>query len=107
MPEHMPNTFRLTGISNVKQLLAVLWGIANAGNVERRHGENVAIPGLVKKRHVVCLICKNLWERFYHRQLVLQILRKCSLCTYLSTIRKRRRPRFIHVISRIRFEDVE
>lgn len=61
----MPNTFRLTGFGNVEQLLAVFWGIAYASDVQRRHGKNVTIPGLVKKRHVVRVICKNLWGWFF------------------------------------------
>lgn len=60
MPKHMPNSLRLTGFGNVKQLLSILWCIAQARNVERRHGKNVAIPGLIKKRHVVRLIYENL-----------------------------------------------
>lgn len=104
----MPNTFRLTGFGNVKQLLTVFWGISYAGNVQRRHRKDVAIPSLVKKGHVVRVICKHLWEWVLSPSVGTAHSEKgWSLCTYLSTIGKLRWPRFLQVISRIRFEDVE
>lgn len=57
----MSNPLRLTGIRNVEQLLAIFWGITKAGNMQRRHGKNVAIPGLVKKCHVVGTVHKGLF----------------------------------------------